>query len=388
MSVYQMREKLFAIGDDYWIEDETGEKVLKVNGKAMRVRETLILEDRDGNELLKIQERKLRLHGTMVLERDDDTVATVRKALISPFRDRFEIDLEAGGELKAHGHVLDHEFEVERDGDDVARVRSVGSASATPTGSRSPTARTMSCCWASPWRSSASPATTPAATTTDAAADPQGGQTPLRVVGGSDPVEGRFAGYCGSPSCFACSAASQKAEMTMSWSPSHLLVWANSRSNAFPVGGITCAVGQGHLPGERPGDVGDDGDPVAASELDRVRGVHADVGKHPDQLLHRRAVCLPSVDRLCAPGDVGDHVRVVDLVQRLPVAGVEEIVALLLHVLGTRASTTTHPNSGPARHACGSHRCRGNGRRPRGGRPGRLRSVRTIATRTRRRALA
>jgi DNA-binding transcriptional LysR family regulator len=25
----------------------------------------------------------------------------------------------------------------------------------------------------------------------------------------------------------------------MSWSPSHLLVWANSRSNGFPVGGIT-----------------------------------------------------------------------------------------------------------------------------------------------------
>ena len=122
MSVYQMREKLFAIGDDYWIEDETGEKVLKVNGKAMRVRETLILEDRGGNELLKIQERKLRLHGTMVLERDGDTVATVRKALISPLRHRFEIELEAGGELKAHGHILDHEFEVERDGDEVARV--------------------------------------------------------------------------------------------------------------------------------------------------------------------------------------------------------------------------------------------------------------------------
>ena len=78
MSRYQMREKLFAIGDDYWIEDETGEKVLKVNGKAMRVRETLILEDRGGNELLKIQERKLRLHGTMVLERDGDTARTRR----------------------------------------------------------------------------------------------------------------------------------------------------------------------------------------------------------------------------------------------------------------------------------------------------------------------
>src|SRR5437660_6834382 len=48
--------------------------------------------------------------------------------------------------------------------------------------------------------------------------------------------------HCGSPSCFACRAVSQKAEMTRSWSPSHLLVWANSRSKAFPVGGISYAV--------------------------------------------------------------------------------------------------------------------------------------------------
>jgi uncharacterized protein YxjI len=121
-SKYQMREKMFSIGDDFWIENEDGDKVYKVNGKALRIRETFVLEDRDGNELLEVQERKLRLHGTMALERDGETVATVRKALISPLRDRFEIELEAGGELKAHGHVLDHEFEVERDGDEIARV--------------------------------------------------------------------------------------------------------------------------------------------------------------------------------------------------------------------------------------------------------------------------
>jgi len=48
--------------------------------------------------------------------------------------------------------------------------------------------------------------------------------------------------------------------------------------------------------------------------------------KHPDQLLHCRAVGLPAVDRLCAPGDERDHVRVVHVVQRLPVARVEEII--------------------------------------------------------------
>src|SRR5436309_15355633 len=55
---FQMREKLMSIGDDSWIEDEHGDRCFKVDGKAMRMRETFILEDRDGREVAKIQERK------------------------------------------------------------------------------------------------------------------------------------------------------------------------------------------------------------------------------------------------------------------------------------------------------------------------------------------
>ena len=58
---YQMREKLLSIGDDSWIENAAGDRVFRVNGKALRVRTTLTFEDLDGNELCKIQERKLRV---------------------------------------------------------------------------------------------------------------------------------------------------------------------------------------------------------------------------------------------------------------------------------------------------------------------------------------
>ena len=37
---FQMREDLISIGDDYWIEDDAGQRVFKVNGKAARVRDT------------------------------------------------------------------------------------------------------------------------------------------------------------------------------------------------------------------------------------------------------------------------------------------------------------------------------------------------------------
>ena len=119
---YQMREKLFAIGDDYWIETENGDRVFKVNGKAMRVRETFILESPSGEEMFKIQEKKLSIRDKMKIERGGDTVATVHKALITPLRDRFDIELEGGGELSAKGNIVDHEYEIERDGDKVAEV--------------------------------------------------------------------------------------------------------------------------------------------------------------------------------------------------------------------------------------------------------------------------
>ena len=51
----------------------------------------------------------------------DDKVATVHKALVG-IRDRFAIDVENGADMKAKGNVLDHEYEIERDGDTVATI--------------------------------------------------------------------------------------------------------------------------------------------------------------------------------------------------------------------------------------------------------------------------
>jgi uncharacterized protein YxjI len=117
-----MREKVFAIGDDFWIDTDDDRHAFKVNGKALRIRSTFILESPSGEELFRIQEKKLRIHDTMELEHDGETVATIKKALITPLRDRFAIELADGGELRAKGNVVDHEYEIERDGQKVAEI--------------------------------------------------------------------------------------------------------------------------------------------------------------------------------------------------------------------------------------------------------------------------
>ena len=117
---FRMREKIMAIGDDYWIEDDDGNKVFKVNGKAARLRETFILEDAQGNELSKIQEKKLSVRDKMTIERGE-MKATVHKRLLG-IRDHYVIDVDKGEDLTAHGNIVDHEYEIERDGDTVAKV--------------------------------------------------------------------------------------------------------------------------------------------------------------------------------------------------------------------------------------------------------------------------
>ena len=120
---YQMREKMLSIGDDFWIEDESGRRAFKVNGKALRVRQTLVIEDANGAELMKIQDRPVRVREVMEVEdASGATVATVKKAMISPLRERFTVDLAGGAEMIAQGNITDHEFEIESGGTKVAEV--------------------------------------------------------------------------------------------------------------------------------------------------------------------------------------------------------------------------------------------------------------------------
>src|SRR5919112_2820888 len=91
-SRYLLHENLLSIGDDFWIENDQGERIFHVDAKVLRVRDTVLIKDRDGTELVKLQKRLLRARDTMAIERGDERVATVRKAIIDPLRDRFTID--------------------------------------------------------------------------------------------------------------------------------------------------------------------------------------------------------------------------------------------------------------------------------------------------------
>jgi uncharacterized protein YxjI len=119
---YAVQEKLFSIGDDFWITDERGGKAFLVDGKVLRLRQTLEIQDPDGRVLVTVRKKLVSMHETMEIEQDGAVVATVRKALISPLHHRSTVQLADGSQLEATGNILDKEFEITAGSQVLARI--------------------------------------------------------------------------------------------------------------------------------------------------------------------------------------------------------------------------------------------------------------------------
>ncbi len=119
---YKMRQKIAAIGDDFWIENGLGQRVFKVDGKALRVRDTLKIRDASGREVAELQEHLVTIRDTMEISRDGKTIATVRKALVTPLRGRFSVDVAGGADMDVQGNILNHEYRISQGGRDIAEV--------------------------------------------------------------------------------------------------------------------------------------------------------------------------------------------------------------------------------------------------------------------------
>lgn len=119
---FQMRQRLFAFGDDFDIENDRGERIFHVDGKALSLRATLLFQDMQGNDIYRIQEKLLRVRDTMRIYRGRVVVARVHNALFTPLRDRFRIEIPGGQDMTTHGNILYHEYTIDRNGDTVARV--------------------------------------------------------------------------------------------------------------------------------------------------------------------------------------------------------------------------------------------------------------------------
>jgi uncharacterized protein YxjI len=120
---YKIRQKMLSIGDDFWIENQEGQRMFKVDGKALRLRKTLLFEDLNGNKLAKIQERLLTFRDTMAIEdADGNQMAVIKKGIIAPLGDHWTVNVRSGPDLDVQGNILDLEYSIMQKRKKIAEV--------------------------------------------------------------------------------------------------------------------------------------------------------------------------------------------------------------------------------------------------------------------------
>ena len=119
---YIIREKIFRLTEDSIIQDEQGTPIYQVKGKIFSLHQTLVLRDLAGNELATANKQIISLTPKFHITRNGEEAATVRKKLISPFVDRFTVDIPGPDDLHVTGSVFEHNFTIERKGNVVATV--------------------------------------------------------------------------------------------------------------------------------------------------------------------------------------------------------------------------------------------------------------------------
>lgn len=120
--VYLIREKFFGLGQDSEITDEHGRTVLRVDGKALSLRERLVLLDPDGREVAEVRRRLVSMRPTYEISIGGEEAARVRKKLFTPFVDRYTVDIPGPDDLELVGDLFEHEYTVRRGRDVVATI--------------------------------------------------------------------------------------------------------------------------------------------------------------------------------------------------------------------------------------------------------------------------
>jgi uncharacterized protein YxjI len=109
---YVMRQKMVSVGNDYWVENEQGEKIYEIDGK-IGLHKNFIFKDASGNKLAKIHKVMLTVKETMEIEGPQgEKLAVVKKDLFTPLKEHFVVNMGNGPDMEIQGNILDHEYTI------------------------------------------------------------------------------------------------------------------------------------------------------------------------------------------------------------------------------------------------------------------------------------
>ena len=120
---YIMRQRVFAIGQDFFINNAAGQPVFKIDGKVRLIKESLKFRDMQGNLLYKLDEKVLRIRESFnILGPNGQVAARVHNAIVDPLRERFMIDIPGGENMMTRGKVIWAQYDILRGGRPVGKI--------------------------------------------------------------------------------------------------------------------------------------------------------------------------------------------------------------------------------------------------------------------------
>lgn len=117
---YQIRQRVFSLGDRYNIKDEFGDDRYVVSSEIFSFGHKLRIEDLSGNELIYIEQELFHFLPVYNIYSGGQLAASVKKEL-SFFKAKFDIE-SSNGNYSIEGDYLSHEFSIMKNGIEAACV--------------------------------------------------------------------------------------------------------------------------------------------------------------------------------------------------------------------------------------------------------------------------
>jgi uncharacterized protein YxjI len=120
---YIMRQRIFALGQDFTIDNAAGQPVFKIDGKVRLIKESLKFRDMQGNLLYQLDEKVLRIRESFdILKPNRQVAARVHNAIVDPLRERFTIEIPGGQDMMTMGKVIWAQYDILRGRQPVGKI--------------------------------------------------------------------------------------------------------------------------------------------------------------------------------------------------------------------------------------------------------------------------
>jgi len=119
---YLLKQKMFSLGQDFTIQDESGNVAFVVDGKAFSFGQKFSFQDAHGHELLFVRQRHFAWRPTYLIFREGKRLAVVTRKPFTFFRSIFFVNPVGGERIVVEGAMWEYEYTFKRKGTTIATV--------------------------------------------------------------------------------------------------------------------------------------------------------------------------------------------------------------------------------------------------------------------------